>query len=100
KMKKGALGSPYCVRDFYAVNPDYGTKDDFKQLVAAAHQHGMKVIMDIVAGHTSWDSVMMEHPEFYTKDAAGKIHPPYPDWTDVAELDYANKDLRQYMINV
>jgi glycosidase len=100
KLKKGALGSPYCVRDFYAINPDYGTTNDFKRLIAEAHQRGMKVIMDIVAGHTSWDSVMMAHPEFYTKDAQGKIHPPYPDWTDVAELDYANRDLRHYMIEM
>jgi cyclomaltodextrinase len=100
KLKKGALGSPYCVRDFYAINPDYGTTNDFKDLVTEAHNRGMKVIMDMVAGHTSWDSVMMDHPEFYTKDANGKIHPPYPDWTDVAELDYSNPDLRHYMIEM
>ncbi|MGA2245759.1 MAG: alpha-amylase family glycosyl hydrolase [Verrucomicrobiota bacterium] len=100
KMKKGGIGSPYCVRDFYAVNPDYGTTNDFKELIAQAHQRGMKIIMDIVAGHTSWDSVLMAHPEFYTKDAAGKIHPPYPEWTDVAELDYANNDVRRYMIDM
>lgn len=100
KLKKGSLGSPYCVRDFYAINPSYGTTNDFKQLIAAAHQRGMKVIMDIVAGHTAWDSVMMAHPEFYTKDAGGKIHPPNPDWTDVVELDYGNPDLRRYMTDM
>ena len=100
KLKKGSIGSPYCVRDFYAVNPDYGTTNDFKELVSQAHQRGMKIIMDIVAGHTSWDSVMMSHPEFYTKDADGKMHPPYPDWTDVAELDYSNAGLRDYMIDM
>jgi len=100
KLKKGSIGSPYCVRDFYGINPDYGTTNDFKQLVAEAHKRGIKVIMDIVAGHTSWDSVLMDHPEYYTKDANGKIHPPYPDWTDVAELDYSNADLRRYMIDM
>lgn len=100
KNKKGSIGSPYCVRDFYAINPDYGTTNDFKQLITEAHSRGMKVIMDIVAGHTAWDSVMMRHPEFYTKDSNGQIHPPYPDWTDVAELDYANPDLRRYMIDM
>jgi len=100
KLKKGTLGSPYAVQDFYAINPAYGTTNDFKQLIAAAHQRGMKVVMDIVAGHTAWDSVMMAHPDFYKKDADGKIHPPYPDWTDVAELDYANVDLRRYMIDM
>jgi len=100
RMKKGALGSPYCVRDFYAINPDYGTTNDFKQLIDQAHQRGIKIIMDVVAGHTSWDSVMMAHPEFYAKDASGKMHPPYPEWTDVAELDYSNPDLRRYMIDM
>jgi len=100
KMKKGTFGSPYCVRDFYGINPAYGTTNDFKRLVDEAHQRGMKIIMDIVAGHTSWDSVMMAHPEFYTKDAGGKMHPPYPDWTDVAELDYSNNELRHYMIDM
>lgn len=55
----GSTGSPYAVRDFYAINPDYGTKEDFKRLVAEAHRRGMKVIIDIVANHTAWDSVMM-----------------------------------------
>ena len=100
KLRKGTLGSPYAVRDFYAINPDYGTTNDFKRLVTEAHARGIKVIMDIVAGHTAWDSVMMAHPEFYTKDAGGNIHPPYPDWTDVAELDYKNQDLRRYMIDM
>jgi glycosidase len=97
KLKKGSIGSPYSVRDFYAINPSYGTTNDFKQLIAEAHKRGMKVIMDIVAGHTAWDSVMMAHPEFYKKDTNGKIHPPNPEWTDVAELDYGNPDLRRYM---
>ena len=100
KLKKGSLGSPYSVKDFYAVNPAYGTEDDFKRLIAEAHKRGMKVVMDIVAGHTAWDSVMMAHPEYYKKDADGKIHPPYPDWTDVAELDYGNAELRRYMTDM
>jgi cyclomaltodextrinase / maltogenic alpha-amylase / neopullulanase len=101
KMKKGAIGSPYAVRDYFAVNPDYGTADDFKKLVAAAHQRGMKVVMDIVAGHTSWDNVLIsQHPEFYKKDAAGKIIPPNPDWSDVAGLNYENPELRRYMVGM
>ena len=60
KLKKGTIGSPYCVRDFYAINPDYGTTNDFKRLIAEAHQRGLKVVMDIVAGHTAWDSVMID----------------------------------------
>ena len=100
KMKKGSIGSPFAVRDFYAINPDYGTTNDFKRLIGEAHQHGMKVIMGIIAGHTSWDSVLMEHPDFYQKDTNGVIIPPDPGWTDVAGLNYANPEVRRYMIEM
>ncbi|HYP02491.1 MAG TPA: alpha-amylase family glycosyl hydrolase, partial [Pyrinomonadaceae bacterium] len=97
---KGTLGSPYAVRDFYAVNPDYGTPADLKRLVAEAHRRGMKVIIDIVANHTAWDSVMMKTPAFYTRDASGKIIPPVADWADVADLNYDNAELRTYMTDM
>ena len=85
---KGTIGSPYAVRDYDAINPDYGTPDDLKRLVAAAHQRGMKVFIDIVANHTAWDSVLIgKHADWYTHDAAGQIVPPNPDWVDVADLD-------------
>lgn len=98
KMRKGTLGSPYAVRDYYAINPDYGTEADLKRLVAEAHKRGLKVILDEVPNHTAWDSVMMQHPEFYKQDANGKIIPPVPEWTDVAGLNYQNPKLREYMI--
>lgn len=97
-LKKGTLGSPYAVRDYYGLNPDYGTPADFKRLVAEAHQRGLKVIIDLVINHTAWDSVLMAQPEFYKQDAAGRITPPVPDWSDVAGLNYANPKLREYMI--
>ena len=95
---KGTLGSPYAVRDYDAVNPDYGTPDDLKALVAAAHKRGMKVFIDIVANHTAWDSTLIEkHPDWYVHDEGGKIVPPNPDWVDVADLDYSKPELRAYM---
>ncbi len=100
KMRKGTLGSPYAVRDYYAINPDYGTADDLKELVAGAHKRGLRVIIDIVANHTAWDSVLMAHPEFYKQDGSGKITPPVPEWTDVAGLNYENPQLRRYMIDM
>ncbi|HLK18791.1 MAG TPA: alpha-amylase family glycosyl hydrolase, partial [Bryobacteraceae bacterium] len=100
ERSKGTLGSPYAVRDFYAINPDFGTADDFKQLVGAAHRSGFKMLIDIVADHTSWDSVMMKTPAFYKHDATGRIISPVPDWSDVAGLDYSNPDLRAYMTNM
>jgi cyclomaltodextrinase / maltogenic alpha-amylase / neopullulanase len=99
EKKKGPVGSPYAVRDYYAVNPDYGTPGDLKRLVSEAHRRGMKVIIDIVANHTSWDSVLMKTPEFYVRDASGKITYPH-DWSDVAELNYDSPALRRYMIDM
>ena len=98
KLRKGTFGSPYAVRDYYAINPDYGTEADLKRLVTEAHRRDMKVIIDIVANHTAWDSVMMAHPEYYKQDKSGKIVPPVPAWTDVAGLNYDNPQLRAYMI--
>ncbi len=98
EKSKGTLGSPYAVRDYDAVSPEYGNADDLKRLVAAAHQRGMKVFIDIVANHTSWDSVLLaKHPDWYRHDASGRIVPPNPDWVDVAQLDYSNPALREYM---
>jgi cyclomaltodextrinase len=97
--KKGTIGSPYAVRDYYAINPDYGMKVDFKRLIAEAHRRRMKVIIDVVANHTSWDSVMMKTPEFYEHDAQGRITYPH-DWSDVAELNYNNPQLRRYMTDM
>jgi glycosidase len=94
---KGAFGSPYAVKDYYGINPDYGTKDDLHRLVEAAHARGMKVIIDIVANHTAWDSVMMSNPGFYKHDAEGHIIPPHPEWADVAALNYGNAETRRYM---
>jgi glycosidase len=98
KARKGQYGSPYSIKDYYAIDPNYGTVEDLKRLVSEAHRRDMKVIMDLVANHTAWDSVMMAHPEFYKQDKSGKIIPPVPEWTDVAGLNYANQELRQYII--
>src|SRR6266481_6232892 len=68
KMRKGTIGSPYAVRDYEAINSDYGTEADLKRLVSEAHKRDLKVIIDIVANHTAWDSVLMKHPEFYKQD--------------------------------
>ena len=98
KLKKGTLGSPYAIRDYFAINPEFGSTNDFKRLMTETHKRGMKVILDVVANHTAWDSVMMKQPEFYKQDANGKIIPPVAEWTDVAGLNYANPKLREYMI--
>ena len=85
--KKG-FGSPYAVRDFTDINPDLGTKADFRHLVERAHQLGLRVLMDWVPNHTAWDNPLIEaHPEFYEKNDKGEIVQAGA-WPDVAQLDY------------
>jgi len=99
KNRKGGLGSYYAVRDYKGVNPEFGTMDDFKSLVEKAHSLGMKVLLDWVANHTAWDNVWtLTNPEYYEKDEHGEFVSPY-DWTDVIELDYNNREMRDSMID-
>lgn len=99
KGKKGSLGCPYANRDYRSVNPEYGTLEDFKALVEAIHQHGMKCIIDVVYNHTSPDAVLTtEHPEFYYRKPDGNMGNRVGDWTDVVDLDYNCEDLWDYQI--
>ena len=94
--KQKAIGSPYCIRDFKGVNSSYGTLDELRSLVDAAHAKGMKVMFDWVANHTSWDNPWItEHSDWYEKNSKGEIVCPTKDgvWSDVAQLNYANKEL-------
>ncbi len=98
KNRKGSLGSYYAVRDYKAVNPEFGTAEDFRRLVRRAHALGMKVIVDWVANHTAWDHPWASnHPDYYVRDAKGAFVPPVADWQDVIKLDYSNKALRAEM---
>jgi glycosidase len=98
--RKGTLGSSYSVKDYLAVNPEYGNLDDFKELVKKTHELGMYIIIDWVANHTSWDNKLaVEHPDWYNKDSDGNFIAPVKDWTDVIDLNYDNQELRTYMQN-
>lgn len=100
---KGPLGSYYAVSDYTKVNPEFGTLEDFKALVDKAHQLGMYIILDWVPGHTGWDHVWIkEHSDFYLKNRKGEIIDPIDfrtgksfGWTDVADLNYNNMEMRE-----
>lgn len=102
KNRKGPLGSYYAVADYKAINPEYGTIEDFMELVEITHQNGMKIIIDWVANHTAFDHHwVQEHIEWYTADSAGN-RPTAPigtDWTDVADLNFDEPEMRTEMIN-
>ena len=94
-----SLGSYYSVKDYKGINPEFGNEADFKALVAKAHEMGFKVIIDWVANHSSRDNAWIaEHPDWYVQDSTGKILAPF-DWTDVAKLNFENKDMRTAMID-
>lgn len=99
KNRKGKQGSPYAIQNYREVNPEYGTKEDFVDLVDAIHNKGMKCIIDVVYHHTSPDSWLAEqHPEFFYRKNDGNMGNKVGDWDDVVDLDYENKDLWNYQI--
>jgi glycosidase len=102
KNRKGSLGSYYSVKDYYAVNPEFGNMEDLKILVKKIHESGMHVIIDWVANHCSWDNALaVQHPDWFSKNIDGKFQPtPWYDWDDVIDFDYDQPGLREYMTNV
>lgn len=97
--RKGTMGSYYSVKDYFGVNPEFGTKDDFKRFVHAAHAQGFKVILDWVANHTAWDHPLAtSNPDWYEKDWKGDFRPtPWWDWSDIIDLDFSQPGVRQHM---
>ncbi|MDF2820632.1 MAG: alpha-amylase [Clostridiales bacterium] len=99
KNKKGDLGCPYAIKDYREINPEYGTLDDFTNIVEEIHKRGMKCIIDVVYNHTSPDSWLVEnHPEFFFRKANGAMGNKTGEWWDVVDLEYKNKELWNYQI--
>lgn len=96
-----SFGSPYCVKEYKSVRTSLGTMQDFKTLVATAHQKGIAVVLDWVANHTSWDNAWItQNPSWYTHDSNGNIiHPAGTNWNDVADLNFDNASMRLAMID-
>lgn len=100
KARKGSLGSPYAISDYRAVNPEFGTLEDFKRLVDDIHALDMKCIIDVVYNHTSPDSWLSQnHPEWFYHKADGSFGNRVGDWTDIIDLDYTNMELWDYQID-
>jgi glycosidase len=98
--RKGSLGSYYSISDYMAVNPEMGTMEDWVNMVNKAHSLGMKVILDWVGNHTAFDHAWTKtHPEYYNKNEKGEIKSPVDDWSDVADLNYDNANMRAAMID-
>lgn len=100
KNRKGELGSPYAVKDYFGINAEFGDAESFQALVDAVHAHDMRIIIDWVPNHSAWDcNLVAEHPDWYARDFKGDFRPsPWWDWDDIIEFDYDQPGLRDYMI--
>lgn len=99
--RKGNLGSPYSIRDYFNVNPEYGTNADFKALIEQAHGLEMRVLIDIVPNHVAFDyNKLTESPELIKRDSNGQPFRRVADWTDIAELDYSQQATRQHVLQI
>ena len=100
EKRKGSLGSPYAISDYRAINPEFGTMDDFTHLCDAAHALGLKVLIDVVYHHTSPDSVLRKtHPEYFYRKPDGSFGNHVGDWTDIIDLDFDAKPLWDELID-
>ena len=82
----------YDIADFYAINPDYGTVEDFRGFVEAAHERGIRVIVDLVMNHTSAD-----HPWF--QESRADRNGPKGDWYVWSDTDEPYRDARIIFID-
>jgi glycosidase len=96
--RKGKLGSYYSIKDYTALNPNYGNAEDFLEVVNTFHKAGIKVILDWVANHTGWDHVWTKNKDWFTLDEDGNFVSPVADWSDVIDLNYDNVEMRKAMI--
>ena len=100
--RKGSLGSYYSIKDYRSINPEFGTLEDFNQLVKQIHELDMKVIIDWVANHTSFDNVWVQEGnlDWYNLDSLNNLQPPNgTDWWDVADLNYESREMQNEMVN-
>jgi hypothetical protein len=98
--RKGSQGSPYSIADYREINPEYGTKADFKHLIETAHGLGLKVMIDVVYNHTAHDSSLVkQHPDWFHQDGEGHPVTTVPAWADVIDLRHPNPELSAYLID-
>ena len=101
KDRKGEVGSPYAIYDYYEIAKENGSLDDFKLLVDEVHKRGMKLMIDIVFNHTSRDSILTQkHPEWFYHKPDGSFANRVGDWSDITDFDFSNREVWDYLIDV
>ena len=99
----------YAVTDYFHVRPDYGSDEDLRTLVRAAHARGIRVLLDLVPNHTSVahpfhrdaeaHGITSPYYRYYARDSQGRTTYDF-DWVNLRKLDYANAEVRRFMIDV
>lgn len=98
--RKGKVGSPYAIQDYFEIDKSYGSKEDFTRLINDVHKQGMKIIIDMVFNHTGRDNVLLKsHPEYYFY-RSGKLGNRVGDWSDIIDLDTSRDDTKEYLLSV
>ncbi len=103
KGREKSVGSPYCIRDFWRLDPEFGTEQDWEELRESCVQNQIEIWIDWVMNHTAWDHPWIhEHPEWYQYSAETKkiIHPLGTNWEDVAQLDWQHPELLKTMSDI
>lgn len=98
--RKGTMGSPYAIKDYYAISEDLGTLNDFKKLIDDVHDLGMQIIIDMVFNHTSPDSVILNEHEDYYYHKNGKLGNRCGDWSDIIDLDTSKDEVQNYLVDI
>ena len=98
--RKGKVGSPYAIQDYFEIDKSNGSKEDFTNLINDVHKQGMKIIIDMVFNHTGRDNVLLKsHPEYYFY-RNGKLGNRVGDWSDIIDLDTSRDDTKEYLLSV
>ncbi|HDL18200.1 MAG TPA: DUF3459 domain-containing protein [Bacteroidetes bacterium] len=101
KERKGKLGSPYAIKDYFGLNPEYGSEDDFRRLVTESHKSGMRIILDLVINHSANDHIMInEKIHWWQRDRQGYPVRRVSFWSDVVDFNYQSCDLWNYLVDM
>jgi glycosidase len=97
--------TPYEIKDYDRIDPEYGSEADLKTLVSEAHKLGLKVIMDIVFAHSANDNVLLNKPGFYQRTPDGALimsrwRTPMPDYTNLRVREYFRNNMLHWVRDV
>lgn len=98
--EKGSIGSPYSVKNYREIDPAYGTLEDFKTLINKAKELDLKIMLDMVFNHCSYDSeIFRDRPDWILKENGAPTR-KIKNNNDVVDLDFSQSDLHDYLLEI